>query len=146
MPCKKLFKKRSLSFYTQGLFIPFLIVSGLARYKLYQRKEELRLLGMRRMNSFLNDLSPGEVCALTTENSTRPQRKITCCYPSLMKCWNSSQITPSIDSLMGIPDIIKSQSTPMTKVRLLSHAPMELTHTDECRSGYVMLQLLFNGA
>jgi len=49
-------------------------------------------------------------------------------------------------SLMGIPDIIKSQSTLMTIVRLLPHAPMEPMHTDECRTGYVMLQLLFNGA
>jgi len=101
---------------------------------------------MRRMNSSLNELSPGGVCALTTESSTRPQRKIISHYPSLMKCWSGSQITLSFVSLMGILDIIKSRSTPMTKVRLLSHAPMELMHTDECHSGYVMLQLLFNGA
>jgi hypothetical protein len=52
----------------------------------------------------------------------------------------------SFVSLMGISDITKSQSTPMTKVRPLSHARMELTHTDECRSDCVMLQLLSNGA
>jgi hypothetical protein len=47
---------------------------------------------------------------------------------------------------MGILDIIKSWSTLTTKVRPLSHARMELTHTDECRSDYVMLQLLSNSA
>jgi hypothetical protein len=61
-----------------------------------------------------------------------------------MKCWNSLQSTLSSVFLMGIPDIIKSRSTLMTKVRPLSHARMELMHTDECRSDYVMLQLLFN--
>jgi hypothetical protein len=63
-----------------------------------------------------------------------------------MKCWNSLQSTLSFVFLMGISDIIKSQSTLMTKVRPLSHAQMELTHTDECRSDYVMLQLLSNSA
>jgi hypothetical protein len=47
---------------------------------------------------------------------------------------------------MGIPDITKSQSTLMTKVRPLSHARMELMHTDELRLDCVMLQLLSNGA
>jgi hypothetical protein len=63
-----------------------------------------------------------------------------------MKCWNGFQTTLSFVSLMGILDITKSQSTPMTKVRPLSHARMDLTHTDECRSDCVMLQLLSNGA
>jgi hypothetical protein len=49
-------------------------------------------------------------------------------------------------SLMVILDITKSQSTLMTKVRPFSHAHMELTHTDECHSDCVMLQLLSNGA
>jgi hypothetical protein len=47
---------------------------------------------------------------------------------------------------MGIPDITKSRSILMTKVRPLSHARMELTLTDECHSDYVMLQHLSNGA
>jgi len=47
---------------------------------------------------------------------------------------------------MVILDIAKSRSTLMTKVRLLSPAHMELTHTDERRSGYAMLQLPSNGA
>jgi hypothetical protein len=63
-----------------------------------------------------------------------------------MKCWNGLQSTLSFIFLMGIPDIIKSRSTLMTKVRPLSHASMELTHNNECRSDYVMLQLLSNGA
>jgi hypothetical protein len=70
----------------------------------------------------------------------------TSCYPSLMKCWNGLQTTLSFVSLMGIPDITKFQSTPMTKVRPLSHPRMELTHTNECRSDCAMLQLLSNGA
>jgi hypothetical protein len=36
---------------------------------------------------------------------------------------------------MGILGIMKSQSTQMTKVRLLSHAHMELMHTDKCFFG-----------
>jgi hypothetical protein len=67
-------------------------------------------------------------------------------YPSLMKCWNSLQTTLSFVSLMVILAIIKSQSTPMTKVRPLLHAHMERTHTDECRSGYAMPRLPSNGA
>jgi hypothetical protein len=63
-----------------------------------------------------------------------------------MKYWNGLQTTLSFVSLMGIPDITKSQSTPMTKVRPLSHPRMELTHTDECRSNCAMPQLLSNGA
>jgi hypothetical protein len=63
-----------------------------------------------------------------------------------MKCWNGLQTTLSFVSLMGIPDITKSLSTQMTKVRPLLHACMKLMHTDECRSGYAMLQLLSNGA
>jgi hypothetical protein len=47
---------------------------------------------------------------------------------------------------MGISDITKSQSTLMTKVRPLSHARLELTHTDECPLDCAMLQLLSNGA
>jgi hypothetical protein len=37
--CERLLRKRSLSFCTMGLFIPCLIVSGLALSKLCQRKE-----------------------------------------------------------------------------------------------------------
>jgi hypothetical protein len=94
---------------------------------------------MRKMNSFLSALSLGGICALTTENLTRPQRKITFHYPSSMRCWDGLQITLSIVSLMGIPDIIKSQSTLTTKIRQLSHARMELMHTDECRLGCATL-------
>ena len=98
------------------------------------------------MNSSLNELSEGGVCVLTIENSTRLQRKITSRQPSLMKCWNGLQTTLSFVSLMVILDIIKSQSTQMTKTRLPLHARMELMHTDECRSDCAMLQLLSNGA
>jgi hypothetical protein len=97
-------------------------------------------------NSSLNELSLGGVCALIIENSIRLQRKITSCYPSLMKCWNGLQSTLSFVSLMVILGVIKSQSTLMTKVRPLLHARMELTHTDECRSGYAMPRLPSNGA
>jgi hypothetical protein len=98
------------------------------------------------MNSSLNELSLGGICALTIENSTRLQRKTTSHYPSLMKCWNDFQTTFSFVSLMAILDITKSQSTQMIKIRLLSHAHMELMHTDECHLGYAMLQLLSNSA
>jgi len=98
------------------------------------------------MNSSLNELSLGGVCVLSIENSTRLQRKITFRYPSLMKCWNGLQTTLSSISLMVIVDITKSQSTQMTKKRLLLHARMELMHTDECRSDFAMLQLLSNSA
>jgi hypothetical protein len=47
---------------------------------------------------------------------------------------------------MVILDITKSQSTPMTKVRPLSLAHMELMHTNECHLDNVKLQLLSNGA
>jgi hypothetical protein len=101
---------------------------------------------MRKMNSLLSALLLGGVSALTTRNLTRPQRTITFRYLSSMRCWNGLQITLSIVSLMGIPDIMKSRSTLTTKIRQLSHARMELMHTDECRSGCAMFQLLFNGA
>ena len=98
------------------------------------------------MNSSLNELSLGGVCVWTIKNSTRLQRKITFCYPSLMKCWNGLQSTLSSVSLMVILDITKSQSTQMTKKRLALHARMELMHTDECHTDCAMLQLLSNGA
>jgi len=63
------------------------------------------------MNSSLNELSLGGVCVLTIENSTRPQRKITFRYPSLIKCWNGLQTTLSLVSLMVILEITQSQST-----------------------------------
>ena len=104
------------------------------------------MLETRTINSFLSELSLGGICALITVNLTRLQRKITSCYPSLMRCWNGLQNILSSVSLMGTPGIIKSQSTQMTKVRLLSHAHVELMHTDECRSGCAVLQLLSNDA
>jgi hypothetical protein len=92
------------------------------------------------------NLSLGGVCALTIKNSTRLQRKTTFRYPSLMKYWNGLQSTLSFVFLMVILDITISRSTQMIKIRLLSHAHMELMHTDDCLSGCAMLQLLSNSA
>jgi hypothetical protein len=64
-----------------------------------------------------NELIPqciiiGWQMCIVIKNLTRLQRKITSHYPSLTRCWNSLQSTPSFVSLMGIPDINKSRSTP----------------------------------
>jgi hypothetical protein len=66
--------------------------------------------------------------------------------PFIDKILERLQSTLSSIFSMGIRDIIKFPSIPTIKARLHSHARMEHTHVEECRSGCVTHPLHSNGA
>jgi hypothetical protein len=61
--------------------------------------------------------------------------------PFIMKCWSTWQIILCFVFLIGIRDIIKSQSFLMTKAKPLLLVPIELMLISGCPSNYAMHQL-----
>jgi hypothetical protein len=143
---REVVKKEVLKLYQAGIIYPVPHSKWVSPVQVVPKKG-----GMTVVRNEKNELIPQPIVTewrmcMTIKNSTRLQRKTTSRYPSLIKCWNGLQTTLSFVSLMAILDITKSRSTQMIKIRLLSHAHMELMHTDKYHLGYAMLQLLSNGA